>query len=66
MKLKKEDQSVAASVLLRKGNTIIMGGRGYEGLRRKRGGEADKRGAGSGVVGNGRDVQRVRKLNRGV
>ena len=46
MKLKKkEDQSVDASVLLRRGNKIITGGRGWEGLRRngagrgKRGGQ---------------------------
>ena len=38
MKLKKkEDQSVDASVLLRKWNKIITGGRGWEGLWRKRG-----------------------------
>ena len=42
---KKKDQSVYASVLLRKGNKIIMGGRGWEGLGRKRGrGEGKKRG----------------------
>ena len=37
MKFKeKEDQSVDASVLLRRGNKIIMGGRGWEGHKRKR------------------------------
>ena len=37
MKLKKkEDQSVDASVLLRRGNKIIKGSRGWEGLGRKR------------------------------
>jgi hypothetical protein len=35
---KKEDQSVDASVLLRRGNKIIKGGRGWEGHGRKRGG----------------------------
>ena len=44
---KKEDQSVDASVLLRKGNKIIMGSRGLEGLGRKRGGE----GSGMGQTG---------------
>ena len=39
MKLnKKEDQSVDASVLLKRENKIIMGGRGREGSRRERGG----------------------------
>jgi hypothetical protein len=38
MKLKKkEDQSVGASVLLRRGNKVIMGGRGREGPLRERG-----------------------------
>ena len=37
MKLKKkEDQSVDVSVLLRRGNKIIMGSRGREGHGRKR------------------------------
>jgi hypothetical protein len=31
MKLKKEDQSMDASGLLRRGNKIIIGGRGREG-----------------------------------
>jgi hypothetical protein len=44
MKLKKnEDQSVDAFVL-RRGNKILMGGRGWEGLRRKRGGDGQIRG----------------------
>ena len=39
MKLKrKEDQRVNASVLLRRGNDIIKGSRGWEGLGRKSGG----------------------------
>jgi hypothetical protein len=45
MKLKKkEDQSVDASVLLRRGNKVITGGRGWEGLGRKRRGEGRKGG----------------------
>jgi hypothetical protein len=60
MKLKKEDQSMGASVLLRRGNKIITEDRGQEGPGRGRGkgGGGKKRGAGS--------VQRVRKLNGGV
>ena len=50
MKLKKkEDQSVDASVLLRRGNKIIIGGRGWEGLRRKREGGEEKKEPGSNV-----------------
>jgi hypothetical protein len=45
MKLKKEDQSVDASVLLKRGSKIIMGGRGREGSKRIEEGE-DKRGQG--------------------
>ena len=46
MKLKrKEDQRVDASVLLRRGNKIIKGSRGWEGLGRKRRGGGDKEGA---------------------
>jgi hypothetical protein len=53
MKLKKkEDQSVNASVLLRRGNKIIIGGRGRESL-----------GTGLGVGEDEEEVQRVRKLN---
>jgi hypothetical protein len=33
---KKEDQSVFVSVLLRRGNKILSGGRGLEGLGRNR------------------------------
>ena len=66
MKLKrKEDQRVDASVLLRRGNKIIKGSRGWEGLWRKRR-EGGEKGAESGMGGDGGDVQRVRKLNRGV
>jgi hypothetical protein len=66
MKLKrKENQRVDASILLRRGNKIIKGSRGQEGLGRKRRGEG-KRGEESGMGGDGGDEQRVRKLNRGV
>jgi hypothetical protein len=57
MKLKKEDQSVDASVLLKRGNKIITGVRGRALGRRK-----EREGKG----GRTWDVQKVRKLNRGV
>ena len=45
MKLKrKEDQRVDASVLLRRGNKIIKGSRGWEGLGRKRRGGGGREG----------------------
>jgi len=45
MKLsKKKHQSVGASILLRRGNKIIIGGRGREGPGRERGGGWGKRG----------------------
>jgi hypothetical protein len=45
MKLKsKEDQRVEASVLLRRGNKISKGSRGWEGLRRRRRGRGEKEG----------------------
>jgi hypothetical protein len=45
MKLKrKEDQRVDASVILRGGNNIIKGSRGWEGLGRKKGGGGGKEG----------------------
>jgi hypothetical protein len=67
MKFKrKKDQGVDASVLLRRGNKIIKGSRGWEGLweeeKRRRG----KRGEESDMGGDAGDVQRVRKLNRSV
>ena len=66
MKLKKkENQSENASVLLRKGTKINTGGRGWEGLGRKRG-HRGERGAGSGMGGDGGEEQRVGKLNRSV
>jgi hypothetical protein len=44
MKLKrKEDQSMGVTVLLRRGNKIIKGSRGWEGLgRKRRGGKKGK------------------------
>jgi hypothetical protein len=39
---KKEDQSIDASVLIRMGNKIIIGGRGWSGLGRKRVGGEEK------------------------
>jgi hypothetical protein len=45
MKLKrKEDQKVAASVLLRRGNNKIKGSRGWEALSRKKGRGKEKEG----------------------
>jgi hypothetical protein len=56
---------VDSSVLLRRGNKIIKGSRGWEGLGRKRsrGGEKEEE---SGVGGEGGRCTEVRKLNRGV
>jgi hypothetical protein len=65
MKLKKkEDQNVDASVLLRRGNKILMGGRGWEGHGKKRGGEGRKRQVISGIRANGNNIQRVRNFIR--
>jgi hypothetical protein len=45
MKFKrKKDQRVDASILLSKGNKIIKGSRGWDGLGRKRRGGGEKRG----------------------
>ena len=55
-----------ASVLLRRVNKIVQASIVWEGLRRKRRGGGGKRGEESGMGGDGGDVQRVRKLNRGV
>jgi hypothetical protein len=35
LKKKKEDQNVGIFILLRRGNKILLGGRGWEGLWRK-------------------------------
>ena len=67
MKLKrKEDQSVDASVLLRRRNNIIKKSRGWKGLGRKRGRGGEKEEARSGKGGNGYDTQKIRNLNRDV
>jgi hypothetical protein len=67
MKLnKKEDQSVYALILLRRGNKTVTGGIGREGPQRERRGR-EKKGcvwAGSGMERDRKEVQRVRKMNR--
>jgi hypothetical protein len=66
MKLKKkEDQSVDASVLLRRGNKIIIGGRGKEGRGRERCQEVRKGEQDQVWKGTG-EKSRVRKLNRNI
>ena len=62
---KKGDQSVGASVLLRRGSIIITECRGRERCERERK-EEGKKGAGSGVRGNRGEVQKVKKLNGGM
>jgi hypothetical protein len=67
MKLKKkEDQNMDASVLLRRGKKILMGGKGWDGLGSKRGGGGGKgdKGARLSMRGDGDDIQRVKNLNR--
>jgi hypothetical protein len=44
----------------------FRGGRGWEGLGRKREWGAEKKDAGSGMRGDRDDIQRVRNLKRGV
>jgi hypothetical protein len=67
MKPKKEGRPKGyGSVLLRRGNKIITGGRKREGLGRKKGGEWGKREAGSGMGGDRDNIQRVWNLTRGV
>ena len=51
--IKKGDQNMDASVL-RKGNKILMEGRGWEGHGRKNREGGGKRGVGSGMRGDGR------------
>ena len=53
-----------ASVLHRRGNKIITGGRGREGPGRERIEYRENGGSGSGIGGDGREVQRVKKSNR--
>jgi hypothetical protein len=45
---------------------MIMGGRGWEGLSRKREGGGEERREGSSMRRDRGDVQRFRKLNSGV
>lgn len=47
-------------VFIRKGNKRITGGRGWEGLGRKRGAGREKRGAVSGMGSDRYAIQRVR------
>jgi hypothetical protein len=55
MKLeKKEDQTVSASVLLRRENKILMGGRGWVGIGRK----GEGRGCGGGRARTGMRADR--------
>jgi hypothetical protein len=61
---KKEDQTVDASILHRRGNKIITGGRGRERPGRERIECRENGGSGSGIGRDGRDVQRVEKSNR--
>jgi hypothetical protein len=60
---KKEEQSVNASILHRRGNKIITGGRERGGPERERG-EERKKWAGSGIGRDRGEVHRVRKSNR--
>jgi hypothetical protein len=66
MKLENEDQSVDASILLRRGSKIITGGRRRQGPGREREkkGREKWEGAGSGRERGRREIQRVGKLNR--
>jgi hypothetical protein len=54
---KKEDQRVETSILLRRGNRIIMRGRGREGPGSERGGRGKRR-SGSGMSRDRREIQR--------
>jgi hypothetical protein len=66
MKLKmKENQNVDASVLLRRGIKILVGSRGWKRLGKKRG-EGRIRWVSISLGGDGDDIQRVRKLIRGI
>jgi hypothetical protein len=56
---------VDASVLLRRGNNIIKGSRGWKGFGRKKGGGGENKGQNQVWEEMEEiDVQRVRKLNR--
>jgi hypothetical protein len=58
-------QSVDATILLRRGKTIISGSRGREGSERERGGGGNRGRGSSDTGGDGGEVQRVKKLNGG-
>jgi hypothetical protein len=60
MKLKKEDENVDTSLLLRKGKKIITGGRVKEGPEREGGGEEEGQHHGWEKMG---DLQMFRKSN---
>ena len=56
-----------ASISLRRGNKIIMGGKGREGPGWERGGGGEKGGKEEAGLGSGRDrrkVQRTKRMNR--
>jgi hypothetical protein len=62
---KKEDQSVDASILHRRGIKLITGGRGREGGAYE--GEKWRREMGeSGIRRDSREVESIRKLNRNI
>jgi hypothetical protein len=67
MKHKKEDQSLDTSVLLRRGNKIIMEVEGRRDLGRRDEGEGKKKGQDQVSEETGEMYrERVRKLNRGM
>ena len=61
MELKKEEQSVSVSILVRMGNKIVIGYGGREGHGREKEGEENR--AGSSMGRDRREVTKVRKLN---
>ena len=64
MKLKKECQSVDASISLRRWNKIITRDRGREGLEWERGQRGKIRGSEIKYGGHRREAQRVRRMNK--
>ena len=60
----KKGQIVDAYILVKMSNKIIMGGRWRESLGWERGVGGEKKGAGSGMVGDRRKVQRSRRINK--
>jgi hypothetical protein len=61
----KEDKQEGGPQSYLEGEKIIKGSRGWKGLERKRCGRWEKRQK-SDMEGDGEDVQRVRKLKKGV